>query len=79
MLDRVWTRLPRFSADAKAMHAQDISSIKATDKLKSKVLKNNTMNGKKLRIIWWMVKEGQKGDPTYRALRKAFPINKRGV
>ena len=50
-------------------------SVKATNKLKSKVLKNNTMNGKNLRIIWWMVKEGQKGDSTYRAPRKAFPIN----
>ena len=26
-----------------------------------------------------MVKEGQKGDTTYRAQRKAFPINKKGV
>ena len=51
MLERVWTRLPRFSADAKVTHAQDISSVKATNKLKSKVLKNNTMNGKNLRII----------------------------
>ena len=79
MLERVWTRLPRFLADAKVMHAQDISSIKASNQLKSKVLKNNTMNGKKLRIIWWVVKEGQKGDSTYRAQRKAFPINKKGV
>ena len=26
-----------------------------------------------------MVKEGQKGDSTYRALRKAFPLNKKRV
>ena len=51
-------------------------SVKATNKLKSKVLKNNTINGKNLRIIWWMVKEGQKGDSTYRAQRKAFPLIK---
>ena len=50
-------------------------SVIATNKLKSKVLKNNTMNGKNLRIIWWMVREGRKGDSTYRAPRKAFPIN----
>ena len=37
------------------------------------------MNGKNLGMIWWMVKEGQKGDSTYRAQRKAFPINKKGV
>ena len=79
MLKRVWTRLPRFSADAKVTHAQDISSVIATNKLKSKVLKNNTMNGKNLRIIEWMVKEGQKGASTYRVQRKAFPINKKGV
>ena len=30
-------------------------SIKATNKLKSKVLKNNTINGKNFTIIWWMV------------------------
>ena len=54
--------------------------VKATNELKSKVLKNNTMmNGKNLGMIWWMVKEGQKGDSTYRAQRKAFPINKKGV
>ena len=75
MLKRVWTRLPRFSANAKVTHAQDSSSVIATNKLKSKVLKNNTMNGKNLRIIWWMVREGQKSDSTYRAPRKAFPIN----
>ena len=51
MLERVWTLLPRFSADAKVTHAQDISSVIAANKLKSKVLKNNTMNGKNLRII----------------------------
>ena len=79
MLERVWTLLARFSADVKVMHAQDISSVIATNKLKSKVLKNNTMNGKNLRIIWWMVREGQKGDTTYRAPRKAFPINEKGV
>ena len=59
MLERLWTLLQLFSADAKVTHAQDISSVIATNKLKSKVLKNNTMNGKNLRIIWWMVKEGQ--------------------
>ena len=37
------------------------------------------MNGKNLRIIEWMVKEGQKGASTYRVQRKAFPINKKGV
>ena len=79
MLERVWTRLARLSADAEATHAQDISSIKVTNKMKSKVLKNNTVNGKKLKIIWWMVKEGQKGDSTYRVQRKAFPLNKKGV
>ena len=51
MLKRVWTRLPRFSADAKVTHAQDISSDIATNTLKTKVLKNNTMNGKNLRVI----------------------------
>ena len=76
MLERVWTRLPRLSADAKATHAQDIFSIKVTNKLKSKVLKNNTVNGKKLKIIWWMVKEGQKGDSTYRANERPFPLIK---
>ena len=50
MLERVWTLLPRFSADVKVTHAQDISSIIATNKLKSKVLKNNTMNGKRWSI-----------------------------
>ena len=50
-LERVWTLLPRFPADAKATHAQDTPSVIATNKLKSKVLKNNTMNGKNLRII----------------------------
>ena len=79
MLKRVWTRLPRFSADAKVTYAQDISSVIATNKLKSKVLKNNTMNGKNLRIIEWMVKEGQKGASTYRTQRKAFPIIKKEV
>ena len=47
MLDRVWTLFQRFSAYAKVTHAQDISSVIATNKLKSKVLKNNTMNGKR--------------------------------
>ena len=51
MLERLWTLLQLFSADAKVTHAQDISSVIATNKLKSKVLKNNTMNGKNLRII----------------------------
>ena len=51
MLKRVWTRLPRFSAHAKITHTQDISSVIATNKLNSKVLKNNTKNGKNLRII----------------------------
>ena len=46
MLKRVWTRLPRLSADAKVTHAQDISFVIATNKMKSEVLKNNTMNGK---------------------------------
>ena len=78
MLERVWTLLQRFSADAKVTHSQDISSVIATNKLKSKVLKNNTMNGKNLRIIEWMVKEGQKGASTYRVQRKACPINKKG-
>ena len=35
------------------------------------------MNGKNLGMIWWMVKEGQKGDSTYRAQRKAFPLIKK--
>ena len=70
-----WTLLPRFSADAKVMHAQDISSIIATNKLKSKVLKNNTMNRKNLRIIWWMVREGKKGDSMYCLPQKTFPVN----
>ena len=52
MLESVWTRLQRFSADAKATHAQDISSVKATNELKSKVLKNNTMNGKNLKCYY---------------------------
>ena len=51
MLERVWTLLPRFSADGKVTHAKDISSVIATNKLKSKVLKNDTINGKNLRII----------------------------
>ena len=79
MLERVWTLLQLFSADAKVTHAQDISSVIATNKLKSKVLKNDTINGKKLRIIEWMVKEGQKGASTYRTQRKAFPIIKKEV
>ena len=79
MLERVWTLLQRFSADAKVTHAQDISSVIATNKLKSKVLKNDTINGKNLRIIEWMVKEGQKGASTYRTQRKAFPIIKKEV
>ena len=37
------------------------------------------MNGKNLRIIEWMVKEGQKGASTYRTQRKAFPIIKKEV
>ena len=82
MLKRVWTRLPRFSADAKVTHAQDISSVIETNKLKSKVLKNNTTNGKNLRIIKWMVKEGQKGASTYRVPgtacnEKRFPLIKK--
>ena len=79
MLERVWTLLPRFSADAKVTHAQDISSVIATNKLKSKVLKNDTINGKNLRIIEWMVKDGQKSASTYRTQRKAFPIIKKEV
>ena len=46
MMKRVWTRLPRFLADAKVTHTQDIFSVIATNKLKNKVLKNNTMNAK---------------------------------
>ena len=78
MLEKVCTLLPRFSADAKVTHAQDICSVIATNELKSKVLKNDTINGKNLSIIEWMVKEGQ-GAPTYRTQRKAFPIKKEGV
>ena len=78
MLERVWTLLPRFSADTKVMHVQDYSYVIATNKLKNKVLKNNTMNGKSLRIIW-MVKEGQKGDSIYFAQLKAFPLIKTSV
>ena len=37
------------------------------------------MNGKNLRIIEWMVKQGQKGASTYRVQRKAFPNNKKEV
>ena len=51
MLEKVCTLLAQFSADAKVTHAQDISSVIATNKLKSKVLKNDTINGKNLRII----------------------------
>ena len=76
MLERVWTLLPRFSADAKVTHAQDISSVIATNKLKSKVLKNDTINGENLRIIEWM---GQKGASTYRTQRKAFLYIKKEV
>ena len=72
MLERVWTLLPRFSADAKVTHAQDISFVIATNKLKSKVLKNDTINGKNLRIIEWMVKDGQKSASTYHMQRKAI-------
>ena len=79
MLERVWILLQRFSADAKVTQAQDISSVIAANKLKSKVLKNDTINGKNLRIIEWMVKEGQKGTSTYRTQRKAFPIIKKEV
>ena len=79
MLEREWTLLPRFSADAKVTHAQDISSVIATNKLKSKGLKNDTINGKNLRIIEWMVKEGKKGAYTYRTQRKAFPTIKKEV
>ena len=79
MLDRVWTLFQRFSAYAKVTHAQDISSVVATNKLKSKVLKNDTINGKNLRIIEWMVKDGQKSASTYRTQRKAFPIIKKEV
>ena len=79
MLERVWTLLPRFlAADTKVMHVQDYSYVIATNKLKKKVLKNNTMNGKSLRIIW-MVKEGQKGDSIYYAQLKALPLIKRSV
>ena len=77
MLERVWTLLPQFWADTKVTHVQDNSYVIATNKLKNKVLKNKTMNGKRLRIIWWMVKEGQKGDSTYHAQRKAFPLIKK--
>ena len=78
MLKRVWTRLPRFAADAKVTHAQVISSVIATSKLKSKVLKNNTMNGKNLRMIWWKIKEGKKCDSTYhRRHEKPFPLIKK--
>ena len=79
MLERVWTLLQRFSADAKVTHVQDISSVIATNKLKSKVLKNDTINCKNLRIIEWMVKDGQKSASTYRTQRKAFPIIKKEV
>ena len=51
MLERVWTLLAPFSADAKVTHAQDICSVIATNRLKSKVLKNDTINGKNLSII----------------------------
>ena len=77
MLERVWILLPQFWADTKVTHVQDNSYVIATNKLKNKVLKNKTMNGKRLRIIWWMVKEGQKGDSTYHAQRKAFPLIKK--
>ena len=76
MLEGLWTLLPRFSADARVTHAQDISFVIATNELKSKVVKNN---GKNLRIIEWMVKDGQKGASVYRVQRKVFPINKKGV
>ena len=77
MLERVWTLLPQFCADTKVTHVQDNSYVIATNKLKNKVLMNKTMNGKSLRM-WWMVKEGQKGDSTYHAQRKAFPFIKKG-
>ena len=67
-----------FSWSAKDTHAQDISSVIATNKLKSKVLKNNTMNGKNLRIIEWMVKEGQTEVPLRTACNeKPFPLIKK--
>ena len=78
MLERVWTLLRQFWADTKVTHVQDNSYVIATNKLKNKVLKNKTMNGKRLRIIWWMVKEGQKGDYLPRAT-KSLSINKKGV
>ena len=77
MLERVWTLLPRFWADTKVKHVQDNSYVIVTNKLKNKVLKNNTMNGKNLRIIWWMVKEGKKRESPYRTQRKAFPLIKK--
>ena len=46
MLERVWTRLPEFWADTKVTHVQDESLVIATNKLKNKVPKNNTLNGK---------------------------------
>ena len=35
------------------------------------------MNGKNLGMIWWMVKEGQKGDSTYPANERPFPLIKK--
>ena len=67
--ERVWTLLPRFWADTRVTHVQDNSYVIATNKLKNKVLKNNTMNGK----------GGSKRRLYLPRATKSLSINKKGV
>ena len=69
MLERVWTLLPQFCADTKVTHVQDNSYVIATNKLKNKVLKNKTMNGK----------GGSKRRLYLPRATKSLLINKKGV
>ena len=39
MMERVWTHLPRLSADTKVTHVQDNSYVIASNKLKNKDLR----------------------------------------
>ena len=71
MFERVWTLLPRFLADSKVTHVQDNSYVIAT---KNKVLKNNTMSGKSLRILNMMNGKGGSKRRLYlpRAMKSLF-------
>ena len=71
MLERGWTLLPQFWADTKVTHVQDNSYVIAT---KNKVLKNNTMSGKSLRILNMMNGKGGSKRRLYlpRAMKSLF-------